>query len=156
MAIQGLSTNYSGRKVDLHIFQGVSAPNPSNITPSFGKISNFCSGIQKLVQRYAINLLTEIGSQPDFLTFGTDLIPTLSSKSLRYNKADLYNIFNLASVKVLREFLAYQSTTTVPDDEALNNAVLNDIVSSPGGISIRVTIVSLAQDQVQFLLPLPI
>ncbi|MEG7795894.1 hypothetical protein, partial [Listeria monocytogenes] len=71
MAIKSITTNYTGRKIDLHIMQGVKAPGSSDISLGFGKISNYCSGVQKLIQRYTIMLLTEIGSQENFPTFGS-------------------------------------------------------------------------------------
>jgi len=66
MPISSTTTNYSGRKKDIHIFQGVDPSKVSDINPSFGKISNYCAGVQKLVQRYAICLLTELGSQENY------------------------------------------------------------------------------------------
>jgi hypothetical protein len=156
MAINNITTDYSNRKIDLHIFQGVSAPNASDITPSFGKISNFCTGVQKLVQRYTIALLTELGSQENFPDFGSTLITALTSSSNLYNRVDLYPIFNKANTKVLRDFAAYDRTVSMPVDERLAGARLIEIKSINGGVSMAVQIETYSEDPVTFIIPLPI
>ena len=138
-------------------FQGVNAPNSSDITPSFGKISNYCTGIQKLVQRYTIALLTELGSQPNFPGFGSPLITILTSSSNSYNRADLYPIFNRANAKVVKEFFAYDQTANPPDDERLAGASLDSIKSTiDGGVAISVKIQTYATGPVAFVIPLPL
>lgn len=159
MAIsQTLSVDYSNRKIDLHIFQGVNAPNSSDITPSFGKISNFCTGIQKLAQRYTICLLTELGSQVSFSDFGSDLITSLTSSSNLYNRADLYPIFNEANAKIEAEFYDHdQKYPGAPDDERLASAALVDILSTPtGGVALSVELQTYSVEPVSFIIPLPI
>lgn len=152
-----LSTDYANRKIDLHIFQGVKAPTASSITPSFGRISNYCTGVQKLIQRYTIALLTELGSQPSFETFGTSLITELNSSSSLLNRADLYPIFNEANAKVLNEFFAFDlDNPSVPDDERLAGASVLSINSVNGTVSISVQIFTQATDPITFILPLPI
>lgn len=156
MPIVDSTTNYSGRKVDIHIFQGVNVNKLSPITPSFGKISNFCSGIQKLIQRYAISLMTELGSQPDYPTFGTKLMSTLNNRNLSFNKADIYPIFNSASYKVVSEFRDYQAKNSgIPTDEQLNTAYLSDIIITNDSVSFKVTIIPVSGDTTEFLIPLP-
>lgn len=156
MAITGSTTNYSGRKVDLHIFQGVNPNKLSPVTPSFGKISNFCSGIQKLIQRFAIALMTDLGSQPNYPDFGTKLMSTLNNRNMLFNKADLYPIFNFAAYKVVSEFRDYQAKNyDIPDDEKLNTAYLSDIIISNDSIAFKVTIIPVSGDTTEFLIPLP-
>lgn len=156
MAITGTTTNYSGRKVDIHIFQGVNPNKLSPVTPSFGKISNFCSGIQKLIQRFAIALMTDLGSQKDYPTFGTQLMRTLNNRNLLFNKADLYPIFNFAAYKVISEFRDYQAKNyNIPEDEKLNTAYLSDIIIVNDSVSFKVTIVPMSGDVTEFLIPLP-
>ena len=156
MAISNITTNYTGRTIDLHIFQGVNAPNASDITPSFGLISNYCSGVQKLVQRYAILLLTELGSQELYPDFGSDLLTKLTSTSNNYNRSDLFTLFALANVKVSDVILAYQIENPLPLDEQLDVATLEEIVTTTdGGVALRVNISTRAVGAIDFLLPLP-
>jgi len=151
------STDYSTRKRDIHIFQGVDITKPATITPSFGNISNYCAGIQKLVQRYAIALLTVIGSQPEFPTFGTDLLTELSNTNLTIDRTRLTHIFNFANFEVISAFRQYQANTDgLLDDEQLDTATLQDIVvSNDGKVSLIVQIIPVAEDAITFLIPLP-
>jgi hypothetical protein len=156
MPISGTSTDYSNRTKDLHIFQGVNPNKLANISPSIGRISNYCSGIQKLIQRYAIALLTEITSQPNYLTFGTNLISRLTNSSSRINKADVYPIFNAANSKVITLFKTYQqSTPGLPKDEQLATAQLLDIKVVGDTISLSVQIYPVSTAPILFLLPIP-
>ncbi len=156
MAISGLSTDYSGRKVDLHIMQGVKAPNATAINLGFGKISNYCSGVQKLIQRYMIMLLTEIGSQEEYPTFGSNFITRLTSTSNNYNRTDLQHIFAFANNKVSTEIIAYQVANTLPLDEQLNVARLINIETTPtGGVALKIQIETATNGAVQFIVPLP-
>lgn len=156
MPISGTSTDYSTRTKDLHIFQGVNPSKLASIAPSIGRISNYCSGIQKLIQRYAICLLTELGSQDKYPDFGTSLISTLTSTTSRINKADVFPIFNLANSAVIDIFKAYQQVTeNLPEDEQLATATLLDIVVVGNTISLSIQIYPLSVDPVVFVLPIP-
>jgi hypothetical protein len=156
MAINGTSTDYTGRTRDMHIFQGVDPYATKTVVPEFGKISNFCTGIQKLVQRYTICLLTEMGSQENFPAFGTTLLTTLNNRSLSLNKNDLYPIFNIASAKVIKEFRQFQAKNPgIPDDEKLNTALLEDIIVTNDQVQLNVKIYPISQDAVKFVIPLP-
>lgn len=159
MAINSnLSTDYSNRKIDIHIFQGVKAPNASDITPSFGKISNFCTGLQKLIQRYTIAILTELGSQSMYPTFGTSFITSLTSKTRLYNQADIYPIFNKANAKVVSEFFNYdQANPGAPDDERLSGARIKKIdLTKAGRVELTVQLETYGASPTTFILPLPI
>lgn len=156
MPINGTSTDYSTRTKDIHIFQGVDVSKVSNITPSFGKISNYCTGIQKLVQRYAISLLSELGSQPGFTDFGTNLVSTLLRSSSRMSKADVFTIFNFANLKVIKLFKNYQQKTAdLPLDEQLATAKLIDINVVNGNVSLSIQLYPLTGEPVKFVVPLP-
>lgn len=157
MPVSSTSTDYSTRKKDIHIFQGVDVSKPSSITPSFGQISNYCAGVQKLVQRYAIALLTVIGSQPEFPTFGTNLLTKLSNTNLTIDKVKLTHIFNFANYEVINSFRTYQANTpNLLDDEQIDTAVLRDIVVSTNGtVNLTVQIFPVQKTAVTFLIPLP-
>lgn len=156
MPISGISTDYTGRTKDIHIFQGVDPRSTKVITPEFGKISNFCTGIQKLVQRYAICLLTELGSQELSPTFGTTLLTNLNNRSLSLNRVDIYPIFNVANAKVVREFRQFQAKNpSLPDDEKLNTALLEDVVLISDQVQLQVKIYPIATPSVTFTVPLP-
>lgn len=155
MAISGTSINYSGKKIDLHIMQGVKAPLTTDIAPSFGTISNYCTGVQKLIQRYMIMLLTELGTQETYPDFGSDFLTKLTSSSSVFNISDIQHIFAFANDKVSNEIIAYQIDNVLPEDEQLNVASLIDVISANGGVSLKIQIITQSQDAVEFIIPLP-
>ena len=76
MAIAGITSDYTGRKRDISILQYPDAAilDAQTVTPSFGKNARFCAGVQSLVQKYAIILLTNLGSQEMYPNFGTNYL----------------------------------------------------------------------------------
>lgn len=158
MAIAKVTTDYSGRKKDISIFQYPDAlkREAQDISPKFGKFSRFCAGPQKLVQRYAIMLLTNISSQPDYPDFGTKFLYTLKAGISPTDKLLARQIFQLASYNVVNTFKAYQAKNTVPLDESIKNATLTNIQLYGGFVSFDVTITTEAGDSINFIVPLPI
>lgn len=156
MAISGTTTDYTGRKKDLNIFQGLNAPNKSSIILGFGEVSNFCAGIQKLVQRYAITLLTELGSQEAFPDFGSTLMTRLHNSALNLNIIDVTGLFNLANARVIRQFRQYQSAnpSEFPDEE-LNTTYLQGVSVNGDQVGLRIKILSMAGEVVEYVVPLP-
>lgn len=101
-------------------------------------------------------LLTELGSQEQFPTFGSNLITKLTSTSNNYNRSDLYALFALANLKVCNDIFDYQINNPLPEDEQLSNATLEEIISTTdGGVAMRVKIVTRVVGAVDFLIPLP-
>jgi len=155
MAISKITTDYSDRKKDLHIFQGVNPKGTAAITPSFGKISNYCTGIQKLIQRYAICLLTSLGSQPNYPEFGTRLVNQTFNSSLLVNQVDFVLIFGIANTAVIKMFKEFQRNNAAPPDEQLASARLKGISVQNGGLVLEITIYPMQSTPVNFILPLP-
>ena len=156
MPISGTSTDYSARKKDIHIFQGVDPSSSATVTPGFGTISNYCTGIQKLVQRYAICLLTELGSQANFPDFGSSLLNMLVRKGGNMNRLDIYPIFNAANLKIIKTFRNYQRATPgVPNDEQLSTAQLTNVIVAGGTVGLSIRIYPVSGGPVEFVLPIP-
>lgn len=159
MPIRTITTDYSGRAKDINISPNVDPTKPSaqKVTPGFGNVSSYCAGVQKLVQRFMIALVTVRGSQPAYPAFGTDLLKRLTVSSLT-TVADLKHAFNFASAKVVSEFRAYQADTPdLPDDEQLDTVLLLDVTVSPNNeVTYRVALYTKAGSTYDFLLPIPI
>lgn len=156
MPISSTTTNYTQRKKDLHVFQNVNPRGTAVTKLEFGKISNFCAGVQKLVQRYAIALLTNQGSQESTESFGTNLLSKLYSRNLHLNKADVFPLFNQASNKVHKEFRRYQSDNPgMPEDEQLRSAKLLGVTITNDGVGLDILITPVSNTPVQFVIPLP-
>lgn len=159
MPIAKVTTDYSGRKKDINISPGISpyTDKVQKVTPGFGSVSSYCAGVQKLIQRFMIALVTVRGSQPAYPSFGTDLLKTLTVSSLT-TLADLRHAFNFASAKVVSEFREYQATQPdLPDDEQLDTALLLDVkVTASYHVTYRVALYTKAGEVYDFLLPIPI
>lgn len=155
MAIRNVTNSYAGRTVDLSI-AGRLEPQTIGVQPvslSFGRISTKCAGVQKLLQRYTIMLLTSKGSQKNNPNFGTDLIPTLLGGNL-IDVGHLVHTFNLASwsvVKTLREYQA--SHPEIPADEQINTALMTDYDVQGSTVLFNVKVQTQAGDVIDFILP---
>ena len=117
MPIQNLTTDYTGRTRDVCIIQGASLlGTKTNITLAFGTVSSFCAGVQKLIQRYMISILTALGSQIDYPTYGTSLFVNIMGANNNPGAIQAQNTFNFANASVIDAFRAYQSSNSgLPD-----------------------------------------
>lgn len=159
MPIAKITTDYTGRTKDINIFPAINPTivGPQKVNPSFGNVSSYCAGVQKLVQRYAVALLTVQGSQPNYPNFGTALLKTLMVSSLT-TQSDLSHAFNFANAIVVSQFRNYQKDAVeVPLDEQLDTATLLSVTVSPGyDVTYRIAIYTNAGTTYDFLLPIPV
>ncbi len=158
MPITGTSTDYSNRTKDLHILQGVSPTQKKAINLKFGRFSSYCSGVQKLIQRYTIALLTELGSQVNFNTFGSSLLAELKGLNTTAAQAEVKHIFNFASSKVTTDFRNYQKEleAAVPEDEQLGTAILESVNYENDILYLAIRIYPISGDETAFIIPLPL
>ena len=158
MAIAGVSTDYTGRKKDISILQYPDAllVGPQTVLPKFGKNARFCAGAQKLLQKYAIILLTNIGSQPNYPDFGTSLMYKLRTGISPVDTLQAAQVFRLASYAAVNTLKAYQiEHQEIPLDERIVDATLSDISLYGGSAAFSVTITTEAGDNLEYLIPLP-
>jgi len=155
MSISGVTTDYTGRKKDINIFgyKNPSIQQTSMATLSFGPTSSYCAGVQKLIQRYVIMFLTNLGSQQFYPDFGTSFVPSLSASQ---SGTDLTHVYVFANKLVIDNFRAYQSThTDLPLDEQIQTVLLNSISYENGIMNLSITFLTLSGDTVDYILPLP-
>jgi phage baseplate assembly protein W len=153
-----ISSNYVGRKKDISILQypDASKPDAQLVALGFSKSGRFCAGVQKLVQRYTIILLTNIASQPLYPSFGTDLLYRLRQGLPPADRLLASQIFNTASFSAVRVLSEYQNRhTETPLDECIARATLTNISLASGSVRFEVTITTRAGDIVEFIVPLP-
>lgn len=150
-------SDYSGRLVDVLAFDRNSAAGDELLQIVLaqplqgGKI---VSGIQKLVQRYLLELLTEYGSMPYAYERGTSFLYEARS-GLFSTQIDVLGAFARAN-SLIAENLRNDATDTDPEDELFDSAAVDSIVFSPGKVTIYATILSKAGTSRQILLPLPV
>ena len=154
MSIATVSTNYTNRLVDINIAGGKD-PNKaglSTVTCTFGTTSSYVTGIQKLVQRYAICLMTTLGSQVDTPSFGTSFPNMLGGNYAQY---DIQHKLVFANAKIITEFREYQQARTLPLDEQVATIIINSVTYDAGVLNVQLTLSTLAGDSVEYILPLP-
>ena len=152
------TTDYTGRKKDISIFQYPDAAvvGAQDVAVGFGKYGRFCAGVQKTAQRYAIILLTNVTSQPAYPTFGTSFMYTLQGGISPVDQIYARQIFTLANYKAVMAIKEYQATRTdIPTDEQLTNATLNNLSLYGGYVAFDVKIDTEAGGSIDFLVPLP-
>jgi hypothetical protein len=158
MAVASISSNYTLRKKDISILQypDASQVGGQTVYPVFGKNGRFCTGVQKLVQRYTIILLTNLTSQPNFPEFGTSLLYTLKGGISPVDQLRAAQIFDLASYDVITTMKVYQSQNSdIPADEKIVRATLTNLSLLGSTVAFEVTIITEAGDNLEFIIPLP-
>jgi hypothetical protein len=152
-----VTVDYSGRTIDLFIFQGAKPLGDQLIAPGFGPDSGkVTSGIQKLVQKWAILFLTEIGSMEYHQDLGTRFL-TLASRGGIRDVATARGEFQLGAQLVANTLNALE-TDSMPADERLASAELTAVSMdrTKGLLNMTVTITSDAGSAHDVLLPVPV
>lgn len=155
MPVSTTSTDYTGRLIDVNISGRVDLTDPSArpMGLTFGLVSSKCTGVLKLCQKYTVVLLTAIGSQPEYQTFGTDLIPTLLGGNM-INVGELVHTFNLASWSAVKQLKAYQAEhPEIPVDERISTAMLESYDVQGTTVLFNVKLITEAGVDVPFVLP---
>jgi hypothetical protein len=151
------TTDYSKRMIDLFIFQGAKPLGDQLIAPGFGPGSGqITSGIQKLVQKWAILFLTEIGSMEYHAELGTRFL-TLASQGAIRDVTTARSEFQLGA-QLVQNTLAALETAATPADEKLASAELTsvEVDRAAGRLNMSVTITSEAGSAHAVLLPIPV
>jgi len=153
MSIANTTTDYTGRTIDINIAGSKDGRSLSPMTMSFGNTSSYMTGVQKLVQRYTISLLTKLGSQTDTPGFGTNFITSLQGN---LTASDIEHILVFANAKVISEFRKYQeSTDGLPLDEQINTVTIDSLTYELGVLNLKLSISTLAGNTIDYILPIP-
>lgn len=146
-------TAYQGRTVDVMAFQDVVGPGKeARLTPSLvtggGTV---CTGIQKLAQRFLLELLTEQGTILHLPERGTRFLPNLR-RGIR-TELDVFTAFGFAVANAARNLRA-DETTADPDDERFARAELTSVALLPGHVTLHIRLTSRAGTSRPVILPL--
>lgn len=113
-----VSTNYSGRLVDLLVFQGTKPDGMQKIVMSFGDTWQLTTGIQKVCQTFTTIFLTRKGTVANKLDYGTNFMTAMQSGSLQTEEA-LISAFTLAAADVKRIMIRSAQDNELPADEQI-------------------------------------
>jgi hypothetical protein len=158
MGIANITTDYTGRRKDINLFELPDAAkiDAQTVLPKFGKNARFCAGVQKLIQKYAIILLTNTSSQVNYPDFGTDFMYTLKAGISPVDQLRAAQVFNLASYDAVNTLKSYQiDHPEIPLDERIASATLSSITLYGGLASFDVSITTEAGSTIDFVVPLP-
>jgi len=152
------SVNYSGRSVDLFIFQGAIPAGESRISLSFGDNGGeVITGIQKLVQTFTIMFLTERGTVKGHDDVGTEFVTAVRQGRI-LDEADVKSEFLVASELIQQKLDLEADANALPEDEQLLSTTLLDYTIDRGAskLTMKVRITSVAGESREVFLPVPI
>lgn len=150
-------SKYYNRRIDVAAFSGGTVTlrevQLSQELFSQGSPGQVCAGIQKLAQRFIMELFTIRGSMTFLPDRGCDFL--IDASRGFYTELDAIIAFNLAIVDVARN-LQREEDDTWPDDERFASAELISLILSGDRVTLRVKLQSRAGDAREFLAPIPI
>jgi hypothetical protein len=152
------SADYSGRKVDLLIFENTAPAGQTRVRLGWSADGGglVTTGIEKLVQSYTVAFLTRTGTSPYHPSQGSDFVLAMQRGRIR-EEADVKAEFAIATEQ-LRQFFALQAKqNSLPEDETLESAVLDSYAldKAAGKIMLKVAITSLAGSARTVYIPVP-
>ena len=161
--MRGTTASYAGRQLDMELLQHVAVPYDQRVYPAVdherdGSGPRICSGMEKVVQRYAKLLLTDLGSVKFDDNLGNDLMSSIRKGEV-YSTAWLTHLFNEANRNVLNAMIIDDNDTDkfgdLPDDERIDSAELVDLEIDPATASVRihVKITTLAGEEYEYIAP---
>lgn len=145
--------SYIGRSIDLSAYYGIKERGEFELIPAlFTKESSgqVITGIQKLVQRWLITLLTPVGSIRFRPERGTNFI---TDTMFIRTETDVQTAFYMNGSDAEQQLLL-EETDDMDDQEKFKSATLLGIVISKDMVSLNIEIESKAGDQNTLYLPL--
>lgn len=157
------STDYNGRLVDLEYLQTISKPSGSyDVTQSIAISSpKIVTGIQKLVQRYAIIMLTRLGDVYLAPNKGTGFLDRIARGGGR-SRGHILQTFAFANIDVIRQLREDDGNTDtygeIPADEQIRRAELLDysVDFTTSTLSLTVFIESNAGESFTYVIPVTV
>lgn len=149
------TTNYTGKLVDLLIFRGAAAEGEKQVALT---LNNYVTtGIQKLLQSFAVLFLTERGSVTHYPDLGTDFVTAVRQGSIR-DEADVQDQF-LVAAEYVRQTLSLEAEQhEMPTDEQFLSAALKsfEIDRTSSTLRMYVVVTSVAGQAREIFLPVPL
>jgi len=134
--------DYAGRTVDLLAFDGAKASGEAKLIPALvlpKQSGALITGIQKLVQRFLLELLTERGSLEYQPTRGTFFLTRIRAGIVRTSQ-DLFSEFTIAEVELKNSLMLEESNTDPSDERYLEARLLSaSLFGDQATLNIQVT-----------------
>lgn len=153
--LAGSVVDYVGRQADLLAFDDATAAGEAQLRLALvypGSAGALTTGIQKLVQRFLLELLTDRGSL-QYLPFrGTSFLMRLRAGYVRTSQ-ELFSEFTAAEL-LIRSNLRLEEIATDPLDERYRNAALLQATLDGDTAQLKIQITSQAGESRQIVYPL--
>lgn len=151
------TTDYTGRTVDLLIFQGVKAVGDQPITLGWNGGGQICTGVQKVAQSWTVLFLTDRGTVLNKPNRGTDFLAAVRSGKIQVDE-DIPAQFSTAAERVRISMELDAEGESLEDDEILDEAVLLDytVDRAASFLYLKVRITTLAGDARPIIVPVPL
>ncbi|MDO4568767.1 MAG: hypothetical protein Q4D38_00105 [Planctomycetia bacterium] len=147
MPLLPFSSKYTN--IDWCVFSGVQPNTSSLLEPSVIQ-GGLCTGIQKLVQRWLIRLMTIKGSMPFAQERGCGFISEISKVQ---TESAVRIAYLFAQMEIEPQLLA-EETEDMPDDERFLSSELLGVSRLRGACSLSVKLTSRAGESREVLLPI--
>ena len=150
-------SDYVGRTVDVLAYTGGTAAGERRLSMALataGDSGQICTGIQKLAQRFLIELLTEQGTMIYLPLRGCGFMREARLGMWR-SPLDVMSAFSAALLDI-KENLQLEEASTDPDDERFFDAELVAVTLDGSEASVTIRITSLAGTSRKFIAPLKI
>lgn len=154
------TTDYTGRQLDVELLQSITKP--AELVPvtlsNVSKPPKMVAGIEKLVQRYALLLLTNIGEVHFDQEQGGDLLKLLLEGYVQ-DVGQLNYAFasanNLVISQLNNDDLNTDTYGTIPPDEMIKEATLLDssVDKATSTAYLRIQVISQADTDFVFVVP---
>jgi hypothetical protein len=139
------SADYVGRSIDLLIFDDLTPNGEALLTQALvqdGGSGKVITGVQKLVQRFLLELLTDYESMPYDQDRGC-LFLYEAKAGLWQTQLDVMGSFARAATRIARNLRA-EEVATDPADERFGSVTLNSVSLSAGTAKVYFELQSLA------------
>ncbi len=147
--------DYLDRTVDVLAFQGAEPTGEVLLEQTLAQANQggqICTGVQKLAQRFLLELFTERGSMPYLPLRGTDFLPRALRGELR-NQSDVLVAFSNSLIDI-RNNLQAEETGNEPLDEQYAGAVVESIAVASDLVKLYINVASRAGTTRKVILPL--
>ncbi len=148
--------DYSGRTVDILLLKTVLQPQSETIVkPDVSDNPLMVTGIEKLVQRFAILFLTQLDTVKNCEQEGTEFMTSLGSGHI-YDDSTLRSAAAAANKRVASQIKKEDSALDTRDDEALYDSVVKDLSldRSNATVSVSIEITTVAGDKYTYITPI--
>lgn len=148
--------DYLGRVYDLAMLSGAKPSGEAALSQELAAPGNpgmICTGIQKVVQKFLLELLTEQGSQPYRPRRGTSFMIAMRQGRVT-TEFELRQAFSAASL-MAQLTLRSEEQADDPDEERLTEVRLEGVSLAGGYASLTMRLTTVAGTARRVILPIP-